>query len=180
MLFSTRPFLFLSIFILSAMTQATRRPLCSHRFQFLPPPRINDCQYIVTQLPTLRLRPEELARQGSLALTLGPLRQYPFHLPAKIVRNTCWVSAHVYVPGNTYASAALDHQSESFYVWTEVRERAIAGIEDCLSRGFSFASYIEDFTIPSLGTLGLAVTVGNLPGAFEYTFNAGETRFYNV
>ena len=174
------PFLSLGLFILFLRSQATAELLCSHRFLSLPLPQISDCRYILKQLPTLRLRPDELAGQGSLTLTLGPLRRNPLHLPAKIFHNTCWVSAHAYVPGNTYAAAAINSQSESFHLWTEVRERALAGIEDCLGHGFSFASYIQDVTFPNMGTLGLAVTVGNLPSSWEYTFNAGETRFYNV
>ena len=62
----------------------------------LPRPEIADCQHILAQLPSLRLRPEDLASSDNFTLTLGPLRSDPFKLPIKIRHGTCWISAFAF------------------------------------------------------------------------------------
>ena len=163
------------IVLLTIIAHAAGELQCSDGVPDLPRPNINDCRYILSHLPSIRLRPDEQAHLGGLTLTLGPLRSDPFTLPTKIRHGSCWISAHAYPLGNTYSVAPLTKQSEYYSVWTEVRERAAEAIIHCLEQGLPFASHIEDIDVPLVGPIGLSVTVGSLPEHFEYTFLMGTT-----
>ena len=173
--------LYLGLFLLSTIaSQVSAVIYCSNRYFTLPEPNIEDCRYILSKLPSLRARPEDIAKTGNLTLTLGPLRRDPFELPTQIRHDTCWISAHAYAPQDPGLPAIITEESEYFHVWTWVREQAAIAIRECLEVGWPFASYRGNFVLPGYGQIGLKMTVGRLSHLHEYTSVPGLTTLRNI
>ena len=181
MLLDSRLFLFFEFLLLPALTsQAIAALQCSNRYFAVPKPNIEDCRYILSKLPSLRARPEDIANSGNLTLTLGPLRKDPFELPTKIRHGTCWISAHAYSPENPGMPALITEESEYYHVWTWVREQVANAITNCLEAGWPFAIYNGNYILPGYGPLGLKVTVGRLSYLQEHTIIQGLTTVRNI